>query len=210
MRASSDRFLGLTAALTAQEINASQIGREIGISPQTASRWLDLLTNTYQWLELPPYHGNTIKRLSGKRKGYWRDTGIICYLQRISSPESLARNPLLGSIFETFVINFIYRQFAMLSMNPIAYHWRTHGGAEVDMVLERDGYLFPIEAKCKTNVTGSDIRGLKAFRETYGDERIKLALVVYAGKTCYYIDDKTLAIPWNAVLNTEFHGLIKP
>ena len=62
-----DRFLGICASLTAQEINASQIGREIGISPQTARRWLDLLHFSYQWFELFPYRGNTSKRISGKK-----------------------------------------------------------------------------------------------------------------------------------------------
>lgn len=93
------RFLGIIAALTAQEINTSHIGREIGISPQTARRWLDLLLFTYQWIELFPYQGNTIKRISGKKKGYFKDSGFACYLQAIESPESLARSPKLGFIF---------------------------------------------------------------------------------------------------------------
>ena len=70
-----DRFLGICASLTAQEINSSHMGREIGVSPHTARRWLDLLTFTYQWFELFPYHGNSIKRISGKKKGYFKDTG---------------------------------------------------------------------------------------------------------------------------------------
>jgi hypothetical protein len=80
-----DRFLGIAAALTAQEINASRLGREIELSPQTARRWLALLLYTYQWVELFPYHGNTIKRISGKKKGYFKDTGFACYLQAVES-----------------------------------------------------------------------------------------------------------------------------
>ena len=105
-----DRFLGISASLTAQEINTSQIGREIGISPHTARRWLDLLTFTYQWLELLPYHGNTIKRLAGKKKGYFKDSGFACYLQKIESPEGLAVSPKLGAIFETWAVNYIHQQ----------------------------------------------------------------------------------------------------
>jgi hypothetical protein len=83
------RFLNLAAALSGQEMNSSQLGREIGVAPATARRWLDLLTYSYQWLELFPYHGNTVKRISGKRKGHLRDSGLSCYLQRISSPSVL-------------------------------------------------------------------------------------------------------------------------
>jgi len=60
--AAFSQFLGLTGALTAQEINTSQFGRDVGVTPATARKWLDLLVNTYQWLELFPYQGNTVKR----------------------------------------------------------------------------------------------------------------------------------------------------
>ncbi len=111
-----DRFLGISASLTAQEINSSQIGREIGISPQTARRWLDLLSFSYQWFELFPFRGNAIKRISGKKKGYFKDSGFACYLQAIESPEGLAKSPKLGAIFETWAVNYIHQQFATLAV----------------------------------------------------------------------------------------------
>jgi uncharacterized protein len=193
-----DRFLGLSAALCAQEINASLLGREIGITPATSRRWLDLLENTYQWKELFPYHGNTIKRISGKRKGFWRDTGLCCYLQRISSPDTLAVSPLRGPLFESWVTNLILRMSSNLSMPPQFYHWRTSGGAEVDLILELDGCLFPIEMKCKTNLTQHDTRGLRAFRETYGT-KVAPAIIVYAGHECFQLNETTTAIPWHAL-----------
>ena len=194
---SFDRFLGLSAALCAQEINSSQLGREIGVTPATSRRWLDLLENTFQWLELFPYHGNTIKRISGKRKGYWRDTGLACYLQRLSSPEALAVSPLLGPLFEAWVVNHLYRLSSLLPTPPQLFHWRTSGGAEVDLIMALDGCLFPVEIKCKTSLTKHDTRGLRAFRETYPAEKIAPALIIYAGKECYRIDRHTTAIPWN-------------
>ena len=193
-----DRFLGLSGALSGQELNASQLGREIGITPATARRWLDLLNNTYQWLELFPYYGNTIKRISGKRKGYWRDTGIVCYLQRISSTEALAVSPMLGAIFETWAVNSIYRQFSLLPTPPQIYHWRSAGRAEVDLVLEVDGRLYPIEIKCKTTLSGHDTRGLRAFRDTYGPKLVAPGIIIYAGRECFRVDKYTTAVPWNA------------
>jgi hypothetical protein len=195
-----NRFLNLVAALSAQEINASHLGREIGIAPATAQRWLDLLTYTYQWLELFPYHGNTIKRISGKRKGHLRDTGLGCYLQRISSPEGVAAHPNLGALFESWVVNYIYRQFVHLPLDPHAYHWRTHGGAEVDLILEMNGKLYPIEIKCKTNVSKQDASGIKAFRETYPRQNVMPGLIVYCGNECFAVDEDVIALPWNAVV----------
>lgn len=198
---SFDRFLGLSAALCGQEINFSQLGREIGVTPATARRWLNLLENTFQWLELFSYHGNTIKRISGKPKGFWSDTGLACHLQRISSPEALAVSPLRGAMFETWVINSLHRQaLSLLPTPPNMYHWRTTGGAEVDLIFELDGRLFPIEVKCKSTLSGHDTRGLRAFRETYGKNMVMPGLIIYAGNECYRIDPFTTAVPWNALL----------
>lgn len=192
-----DRFLGIVSSLTGQEINTSHIGREIGMAPQTARRWLDLLTYSYQWFELLPFHGNTIKRLSGKKKGFFKDTGFACYLQRIESPDSLLASPRLGAIFETWVINYIQQQFSTLDVPPNCYHWRTAAGAEVDLILEKAGKLYPIEIKCKTNVNKSDLTGLRAFRETYRESEIMPALLIYIGKEPYKLDEHTTAIPWS-------------
>ncbi len=192
-----DRFLGISASLTGQEINSSHLGREIGISPHTARRWLDLLTFSYQWHELPAFHGNTIKRLSSKKKGYFKDTGFACYLQKIDAPDSLAINPRLGALFETWIVNSLQQQFAALDVAPNAYHWRTSTGAEVDVILERSGKLYPIEIKCKTHLTRGDLSGLKAFRQTYPAIEIMPGLVIYLGEESYKLDDTTLALPWN-------------
>ena len=192
------RFLSLAAALTSQEVNTSQLGREVGVSPSTARRWLDLLSHTYQWRQLPPYHGNTIKRLTGKSKGYLADTGLASYLQRLSSPQALAVSPLLGALFESFVVQDIHGQFVQLQTPPLAHHWRSAGGAEVDLVLERDGRLHPIEIKCKTQLSGHDTRGLRAFRETYPGQDIATGLIVYAGDRCYRCNEDTIALPWDA------------
>jgi uncharacterized protein len=190
------RFLGLCSSFTAQEINDSKLGRKLGMSQTTARRWRDTLVHSYQWRELAPYHGNTIKRVSGKRKGLLCDTGLACYLQRVSSPEGLLASPYLGALFETWAINQIIGQFITLPIAPQAYHWRTSGGAEVDLILELDGYLHPIEIKCKTVLSGHDTRGLRAFRETYPGDRIKTGLIIYAGTELYRIGPQTIAVPW--------------
>ena len=104
------RFIRLCAALSAQEINRRQLGRELGVTPQTADRWLGLLKATYQWFEVPAYSGNAVKRVSGKPKGYLADTGMTCHAQLLSSPEALGGHPMLGALFETAVVAEIRKQ----------------------------------------------------------------------------------------------------
>jgi len=194
-----DLFLGLSAALTGQEINASQLGRDIGVSPQTGRRWLDLLMFSYQWMELPAFHGNTIKRLSSKRKGYFKDSGLACYLQRLESPESLATSPRFGAIFETWCVNMLLAHANALQVPPVAYHWRTSAGAEVDLVFERGGRLYPIEMKSSTRLGSQDLSGMRSFRATYTERDIAPGLVIYAGRDFFRLDDQTLAVPWCAL-----------
>lgn len=191
------RFIALVAALTSQEINYSQLGRELGISPKTAERWLRLLMHTYQWAELQPFHMNSIKRLSLKPKGMITDTGLACYLQRITSPEALAASPLQGSFFESYCFNMIKGFCTSLPTMPNFYHWRTLAGAEVDIIIEINGTFYPIKVKSATTLSKHDIRGITSFKETYPQLNIAKGIVIYAGDECYRITEDVVAVPWN-------------
>lgn len=191
------RFVRLAAALTGQEINHSQFGRELGVTPQTARRWLDLLTATFQWFEVPAYSGNAIKRVSGKGKGYIADTGFACWAQAISSPSSLGGHPLWGPLFETQIAGELRKQMSLLSPAPRLYHWRSAGGAEVDFLLERDNQFFPIEVKAKTRVARSDARGLRAFREAYPQLNVAPGLVIAPCERLERLSEDAVALPWD-------------
>lgn len=195
------RFLQLTAALTAQEINRSQLGRELGVTPQTARRWLDILKATFQWFEVPAYAASTIKRVSSKPKGYIADTGLACHAQAISTPTAIGGHPLRGALFETAVVAEIRKQCGTLATRPNLYHWRTNGGAEVDLLLERDGVFYPIEIKSKSNPGRGDTTGIAAFRKTYPTLQIEKGLVLAPTQTVLQISHNDYAIPWD--LNGE-------
>ena len=191
------RFVRVVAALTAQEINHSQLGRELGMTPQTARRWLDVLKATFQWFEVPAYHGNAVKRVSAKPKGYLADTGMACMAQAISSPKALGAHPLLGALFETAVVSEVRKQLSVLAPRANLYHWRTFGGSEVDLVLERDGVFYPIEVKATTHPSGSDARGLRAFRETYPRLKVGPGLVIAPVEKRYALTEHDVAVPWD-------------
>lgn len=194
------RFVQLIANLTAQEIQYSELGRDIGISPKTAQRWLNVLISTYQWTDIPAYAGNTIKRISKKNKGYFIDSGLACHLMHISSPNALLGHPNLGALFETYVINDILRQLPLTRGNPAIYHWRTHAGAEVDLLIELDNIYYPIEIKCKKRPTISDTRGIKAFRETYPMLNIAPGLIICSTDQICPVTNDCYAIPFNLKL----------
>lgn len=190
-------FVQLITALTAQEVNHSQLGREVGITPQTAKRWLSVLQATFQWHEVPAWSGNLIKRISSKPKGYLSDTGLACALQRISSPQTLAGHPITGALFETAVVGEIRKRMAPLSSRPHLHHWRLHSGSEVDLLLERDACLYPIEIKLTSRPKPKDARGIRAFREAYPKHRIAPGLVIAPIESMEQLCPGVFAIPWD-------------
>jgi len=192
------RFVQLTAALTAQEINYSQFGREIGVTPQTAQRWLATLRATFQWFELPAYHGNAIKRISSKPKGHVAETGLACNLQMVSSPQSLAGHPLVGALFESAVVSEIRKLAGTLGTQPNLYHWRSQSGGEVDLLLERDGMFYPIEVKLTSRPGKKDMRGIAAFRKTYPRLPVAPGLVIAPTDGFLKLADIAYAMPWDS------------
>ena len=197
------RFYRLSAALTAQEVNASHLGRELGITPQMARRWLDMLRGTYQWHDVSAWSNNAVQRVSKKPKGYSCDSGLVCSSLRISSPQALADHPSFGAVFETAVLAELRKQIATLASKPILHHWRVHSGAEVDVLLERDGKLHPIEIKATSRPSRSDARGIEAFRAAHPKLRITPGLVLCPTSTVVRLSELDTAIPWDLSPTSE-------
>ncbi|TVR48239.1 MAG: ATP-binding protein [Planctomycetota bacterium] len=194
------RFVRLLSALTAQEINRAQLGRELGINPQTAAAWVETLRATCQWHEVEPFHGNTLKRLSRKPKGYAADSGQVCASLAIPSPQALVDHPSWGAIVETALVGDIRRQTQIMATRPQISHWRSHGGAEVDLILAYNGRLHPIEMKGNSHPTRADMRGITAWRSTYPDHAQDPALILAPVAAAYQIADTCWVIPWNATV----------
>ncbi len=156
-----------------------------------------MLVATFQWFENPPYHGNTIKRISGKPKGCLADTGQICFAQAISTPRALESHPLLGAVFETAIAGEIRKGAGLLSTPPRVFHWRSHGGAEVDFLIEYDGRLHPIEAKLRSQPARSDASGIRALTATYPKARFAPGLIVAPAPRFQQAAEDVFVIPWD-------------
>lgn len=193
------KFMRLLALLSAQEINYAQLGRDLGIANSTAISWKNALQASLIYTEIEPYFGNTIKRLSKKPKGYFFDTGLLCYLNMIQTPLQLVQHPKVGSIFETYIINEISRYLKAKMPSTYLYHWRTTSQQEVDLVLEYGGILYPLEIKLKSYISKSDIRGIESFFQLYKDKSSPLGVIVYAGEKCHFITERIMAVPWNSI-----------
>lgn len=191
------RFVRLSAASTAQEINYQELGRDLGVANLTAKRWLSLLREIFEWHEIGAFSMNAGKRISSKPKGYFTDTGQVCFCQAITTPDALITSPLWGSIFETAVVNEVRKQLLWMGSECNLYHWRSHSGAECDLILERNGTYFPIEIKAKTKPTNGDTSGITAFRASYPKLDIAPGLVICLIEKPLKISERDFALPWN-------------
>jgi predicted AAA+ superfamily ATPase len=145
--------------------NYSQLSSALGLSQPTVVRYVDILEHSFLVRRLPPYFRNVGKRLVKAPKIYLRDTGLLHHLLNIDSHGVLESHPVRGASWETFVIEEILRREAVAYPHSVAHFWRTAGGAEADLILERQGALHVIEIKTSKASSPYLARGLRAIME---------------------------------------------
>ena len=152
------RFVSMCAARSGQLLNLNSLAADCGISQPTARQWLTVLQASHLVALLPPYHRNFGKRLVKTPKLYFLDTGLLCYLMRIASPDDLLHHAMRGAIFETWVVSETLKHRYNRGLTADLYFWRDNHGLEVDLVFERGQQLQAVE--CKSGVTyGADWLG---------------------------------------------------
>jgi hypothetical protein len=173
-------FLRMAAARTGQILSYADLARDVGVSPTTIRSWLSVLEASYQILLLPPHHANLGKRLVKSPKIYFLDTGLASYLCGLHDPEALLHGPMAGALFETAVIAEWAKAFLHRGETPPLYFWRSSDGLEVDLLVERDGRLYPMEAKLASTVRPQHGDSLRRWIER-ARHRVPIGLVVADG-----------------------------
>ncbi|PLY03422.1 MAG: AAA family ATPase [Desulfuromonas sp.] len=191
------RFVRLCAGRSGQLLNMSALANECGINHNTARAWISVLEASYVLHQLRPHHQNFNKRLIKTPKLYFYDTGLLCWLLGIQSPEQLVTHPLRGSIFETFVISEVKKLFCNRGEQGELYFWRDSNGNEVDVLIPVGDKLMPVEIKSGKTVTREFFTGLNRWRELAGDLACEPTLV-YGGQESYRRNDIRV-IGWDNV-----------
>ncbi|MDR0656435.1 MAG: ATP-binding protein [Treponema sp.] len=151
-------FVSVAAAQTGQLLNYSSLARDIGIDVKTAQAWLGILERSGIVFLLRPYYQNLTKRIIKTPKIYFLDTGLCAYLTKWLTPESLMNGAMAGAILETYAIGEILKSYLHNGKEPAMYYYRDADQNEIDVVLEQDGTLFPIEIKKSANPNTADIK----------------------------------------------------
>ena len=143
------RFISLLALRTAQEIVYSDISRDLGINAETCKRWISILQTSGIIYLLEPYMANASKRIIKSPKLYFMDTGLCAYLCKWPTSEMLHDCAMSGHFFETYVVSEIIKSFYNNGVEPkqYLYYYRDIDKKEVDILLVKDGALYPVEIK---------------------------------------------------------------
>lgn len=141
------RFLRSVAARTSQQVNYKAIADDAEIDQTTAKNWLHVLEALGIIFLLEPYSNNVLKRTVSTPKLYFYDSGIVCYLTRWSSPETAMEGAMSGALLENYTVAEIIKTYQNAGQEPFLYYYRDKDAREIDLILERDGKLFPIEIK---------------------------------------------------------------
>ena len=141
------RFLRSVAARTSQQVNYKGIADDAEIDQATAKSWLHILEALGIIFLLHPYSNNLLKRTVSTPKLYFYDTGLVCYLTRWTSPETAMAGAMNGALLENFTVSEVMKSYQNAGQEPFLYYYRDSDAKEIDLLLEQDGKLYPLEIK---------------------------------------------------------------
>ena len=175
------RFMILAAGRVGQLLNTANLGSDVGVDNKTISRWFSLLQTSFLAVKIQPHERNFRKRLVKTPKIYFLDTGLVCHLLGIESPDQLISHPLRGALFENWVVGELLKHEHNQGRAPRLSFWRTHGGQEVDLIRTRGQAVDLIECKSGQTIMPSMIKPLTRVSRLWEADDPR-RLVIYGGR----------------------------
>lgn len=194
------RFLGMLAHVHGGLLNASELGRSLGVTYHTIGRYLDILEGHFLIRRLQPWSANIGKRLVKSPKLYLRDSGLLHYLLGIREEGQLYESPRRGASWEGALIEQIIALESLHHVGSQFWFFRTRAGAEIDLVVDRGSQRIGYEIKCTSTVRRGDATGLQTGLD---DGAITEGFVVHFGARRYPLRDRIEALPAKVLL-TEY------
>lgn len=193
------RLLQLAAARSGSLLNHSELSRTLGTPVSTLKRYLALLETLFLVQELPAWASNRGKRLARAPKLHLADSGLQAALLGLDEQALERDRTLLGPLLESFVAGELRKQAGWSEARPSLFHFRTHAGQEVDLVLEdARGRVAGVEVKASATVTAADLSGLRALAELAGRSWVQ-GVVLHLGRSAVGLAPGLTACPVEAL-----------
>lgn len=203
------KFLTCVAARTGQVLSYANISSEVGVSEVTVKEWISVLEKSGIVYILKPYTSSALNRAIRTPKLYFRDTGLCCYLTRWLTPEALKNGAMAGAMFETFVINEILKSYSNEGMdydfNVFYYNGKdkkrkkengeeTEVDGEIDLILQQDGVLYPIEIKMSATPK-ADMASEFDVLDGVPDKKRGMGVIICLYDKKLYLRENLIALP---------------
>lgn len=191
--ASFERFVRLCAGRVGQLVNMNALAMDTGVDSKTIASWLGVLESSFIIFLLRPHHRNFNKRLVKMPKLYFYDTGLACALLGIGEAANLALHPYRGALFENLVVADLLKWRSHHGQPSGLYFWRNNSGNEVDLLLEINGRLLPIEIKSGMTVRPEFFKGLQYWEKLSGEPG---GAIIYGGDMPQQRSNGVRVLPW--------------
>jgi len=186
-------FIRAAACRAGQMLNVHDIALDVGVSDETAKRWLGLMEKSNVIFYLRPYSNNLLKRTVKTPKMYFFDTGLVAHLTKYSSPEILMNGAINGAILENYVVSEIMKSYSNRGLEAICHYYRDKDSKEIDLVMESDGELHPVEIK-KTASPPTELAGAFNVLDKANMPR-GTGAIICTKRELSAIDRKTMIVP---------------
>ena len=189
------KFISCVAARTGQELNLTDMGRDVGIDSKTADSWLSLLVTSGLVFLLQPYSRNTVKRIVKRPKLYFMDTGLACYLSLWNDPRVLENSAMAGAMFETYVVTEIIKEYTNQGIDVrsrLAYY-RDSSGKEIDLMIIENGTIYPIEIKKSADPGKDALKNFSVLKSL--TDKIGEGAVICLASMAYPLDSRNKVVP---------------
>ena len=191
------RFVTLLAGRVGQVVNLSGMSGEVGVSSATLAEWLSVLEDSFVLFRLQPYFSNISKRIVKSPKVYFYEPGLAAYLLGIETATQASRDPLRGNLFENIVVLEAMKTRLNGNKEPNLFYLRTEKGVEIDLILKKEGKLFPYEIKTSMTPNNDFSKNLRSFCKS--ESSAETMCVIYCGEPyetyrgCRYMNYKDVA-----------------
>ncbi len=191
-------FMELIASLTGEEIIYDNIAKIIGVDKKTIMSWLSVLIAGNIVYLLEPYNEISIsKRIVKRPKLYFTDTGLACYLAKLTSGEILQNSNFSGRFVETYIINELKKSYINNGIEPNFYYYRDNNMNEINLVIIQDGKLHRIECKSGINFNNSAAKGFKQLDNT--NYQIGAKAIICNTDKIYPLDNDVYVLPLSGI-----------
>lgn len=196
-------FVRMAAGRTATETNLSALAGDAGVRHNTVRAWVSVLEASFLVIRLPAHRSNLRKRQIKAPKLHFLDSGLVCHLLGIRSPEELRHHPLRGQVFESWVASEVFKARTHRGEEPRLRHYRA-AGTEVDLVMEMGPRTTLVEAKAGRTVTPRFLSGMRKLGSELEDAGFTVQRRLVYGGDRRQSRGATEVIPWNRLLEVDW------